>query len=77
MQCGIGRRSRMSNLSMRKPATTIHVARSNDPIAGNTSRVAKNTATGMVPVVDPASLLRPGEVVELRELLRRLDETQG
>jgi purine-binding chemotaxis protein CheW len=32
------------------------------------------TANGLVPVVDPGSLLRPGEVVELQELLRKLLE---
>lgn len=32
------------------------------------------TANGLLPVIDPSSLLKPGEVIELQELLRRLLE---
>jgi purine-binding chemotaxis protein CheW len=34
------------------------------------------TATGLIPVIDPASLLKPGEVVELQDLLRKLLEAR-
>jgi purine-binding chemotaxis protein CheW len=34
------------------------------------------TSTGLIPVLDPRSLLKPGEVMELQELVRRLAEEQ-
>jgi len=33
------------------------------------------TAHGLVPVIDPASLLKPGEVIALQDLVKRLEES--